>query len=307
MLESLHLRDFQIHTKLDLDLGHPVVSIVGSSDVGKSAVVRALRFLCQNQPAGDSFIATGAERTKVSAVVDGKRITRIKGKGVNSYILDGKRLDFDLTGRKVPEEVAKLLRIGDVNLQHQFDPPYWLTLSPGQLSRELNEVINLDAIDSALASIASDLRGAKGEEETHRTALAGSETAQRELAWVPAAQRVLGAAEALTSDAGGKRGERERLESLISALAINQGEEKELSSKLKGMSAVVQGIRDAEQELGKVQDKRAGLEQLAEAIEQGEQKLCQVQECLRTAVAERTKLIGKECPLCLQPIPTTRS
>ncbi|MDE2104483.1 MAG: AAA family ATPase, partial [Patescibacteria group bacterium] len=64
-IKSLELRDFQCHKSLVLDLNAPVVCIKGPTDSGKSAILRALRWVCQNNFAGDDFIREGAKKAEV--------------------------------------------------------------------------------------------------------------------------------------------------------------------------------------------------------------------------------------------------
>jgi len=57
LIRSLEIENFQSHelTKLDLHKGLNV--IVGPSDQGKSALIRALRWLCYNEPKGTDFFS----------------------------------------------------------------------------------------------------------------------------------------------------------------------------------------------------------------------------------------------------------
>src|ERR1700722_3931133 len=98
MISHITLRNFQCHRRFSADL-NSLTMFVGISGQGKSSILRALLWLATNRPSGDSFIRRGAKFTKVKVVVDDHTIVRKKGKGVNCYILDGKR--FDAMGRDV--------------------------------------------------------------------------------------------------------------------------------------------------------------------------------------------------------------
>jgi len=73
-LKKLVLENFQVHPKLSLDLDPHITCIIGPSDVGKSAVIRALRWLCQNVPDGAEFIRDGTKQAIVTLQADGKTI-----------------------------------------------------------------------------------------------------------------------------------------------------------------------------------------------------------------------------------------
>lgn len=158
-LETLTLHDFQAHSKLVLQLDPRITSIVGSSDVGKSAVIRALRWLCQNMPDGIEFIRHGAKRAEAKLDVDGVVIVRYRSKSENTYNLNDD--EFKAFGKGVPTEVAEVLRLSDINFQSQHDAPFWFSETSGEVSRRLNEIINLSAIDEVLAEVASEKRTAE--------------------------------------------------------------------------------------------------------------------------------------------------
>ena len=155
MIESITIKRFQKHSKLKVEFDK-VTTIVGRSGAGKSSVLRALQWVCMNQPAGDSFVKDGEGKTTVDAVIDGKTVTRIRGKGENGYALGQK--EFEAFGNSVPESIAKLINVCDINFQWQYDMPYWFTLTAGEVGRRLNAIVNLEQIDRSLTYIASQAR-----------------------------------------------------------------------------------------------------------------------------------------------------
>lgn len=108
---------------------------------------------------------------------------RKKGKATNEMLLDGQA--FRAFGADVPEPIADLLNVGDVNFQAQHDSPFWFSLTAGQVSRELNSVVNLDVIDRTLAGVSSALRKARAVEEVCRDRLEETQKQIEELDWVP--------------------------------------------------------------------------------------------------------------------------
>jgi len=55
MIKYLQIQNFQSHKDSLLEFDPGVNVIVGSSDSGKTAVIRALRWLVWNRPSGDAF------------------------------------------------------------------------------------------------------------------------------------------------------------------------------------------------------------------------------------------------------------
>lgn len=157
-LTKLVLRDFQAHEKLVM-VFDSITTICGSTDKGKSAILRALRWLCLNQGKAEGFIRMGEDGVKVKLMVDGKFIRRERVKSSNEYSIDDST--FKAFGMGVPPEVEQLLRVNEVNFQGQHDPVFWFSQSGGEVSRQLNSVVDLEIIDASLASIASDVRSAQ--------------------------------------------------------------------------------------------------------------------------------------------------
>jgi len=165
-ISKLTLKDFQCHERLTIRFSPTVTTLIGPNDAGKSAIIRALRFIAANQPSGLGFVRRSnsklSRNLKANLTVDGHTVKRIRGERTNTYRLDGRR--FAAFGRgKVPDEVDKLLNISEVNFQRQMETPFWFSDSAGQVSKKLNQIINLDAIDNSLEFIGKKVRTAKSE------------------------------------------------------------------------------------------------------------------------------------------------
>ncbi len=183
-LERLTLRNFQAHEKIVIDFNPGITTIVGPSDVGKSAIIRALSWVLYNQPSGEAFIKHGEERVQARLRLDGDQlIVRERGKE-NLYRLDEQ--EFKAFGSNVPTPIKDLLQVSEINIQRQFDAPFWFAESSGEVSRRLNEIVNLGVIDDALASVAAQLRKANERVEFTKERVAELEQKVVSLAFVGA-------------------------------------------------------------------------------------------------------------------------
>lgn len=151
MIEKITLENFQSHKKTEMEFGPGVNVIVGPSDSGKTAIIRALRWLVWNRPSGDAFISHWADSTKVSVQIDGKIITREKTKTENKYLLD--TMIFNAVKTDVPIDVQTLLNLGEINIQQQLDRPFLLDATPGEVASHFNKIAHLDVIDTAMKNI----------------------------------------------------------------------------------------------------------------------------------------------------------
>lgn len=156
MIEFIDIKNFQLHKRQKVELDPAATCFIGASDRGKSAIVRALRWLVTNRPSGDDFIRHGSDGVSVTIGIDSREISRRKGKGKNAYELDGK--EFNAVRTDVPPEILDILHLSELNFANQLDPPFWFSLSAGQVSKELNQIVNLDQIDRVLEILAKRIR-----------------------------------------------------------------------------------------------------------------------------------------------------
>ena len=164
MIRKLEIENFQSHEKSILEFDEGVNVIVGSSDSGKTAIIRALRWIVWNRPSGEAIRSYWGGTTSVSVTADEGTVVRAKDK-VDSYHIhypDSSVQDFKAIGTSVPEEVSGLLNISEVNLQGQLDSPFLLSDSPGQVALHFNKIAHLDVIDKAISNINSSIRELKG-------------------------------------------------------------------------------------------------------------------------------------------------
>ena len=186
MLNSLLLKFFQKHRKKLIEFDPRITTIIGVTEAGKSTILRALKWLVLNQFDGkaEELIRWGATSAYSTLEVDKHTITRKRSRtGTNAYELDGK--EFKAFGlNKVPDPVANVLRLTEANFQNQLDQHFWFSQSAGEVSRELNKIVNLSAIDNTLAAIATQSRRARAEVEVSEKRLQDALNQRTELAWV---------------------------------------------------------------------------------------------------------------------------
>lgn len=169
MLKKIQIKNFQGHEDSTLDLSLGINIIAGENDQGKTAVIRALRWVILNRPLGTSFIRHGAKWAEVSLTldVDGKEfiITRRRSSSENSYSIttpDGEVTKFENFGSDPPEMVQSLLKLENLNIQTQFEP-YLITQPSGQITALIREHTDLDALDQALTKTKSHCHSLKSQ------------------------------------------------------------------------------------------------------------------------------------------------
>lgn len=138
MINKICIRNFQCHADTTLEFSDGFNIITGSSDNGKSAVVRALNWVINNRPTGFSFQKEGCSgNTSVELTLKEGTVTRTRGSKDNFYKLNDKK--FQALKGEVPPEISNILAIPEENIQNQFDPHFMLQMSPGEVARVINE------------------------------------------------------------------------------------------------------------------------------------------------------------------------
>lgn len=165
MIKSVSIQNFQSHAKTELNFHEGVNVIVGTTDGGKTAIIRALRWLIWNRPSGDALRSRWGGATNVQLETEEGVITRSKDK-IDKYTLRLKGqedIEFKAIGTSVPAEIQGVLNISEINLQNQHDATFLLSDTPGAVATHFNKVARLDRIDSATSAINGWIRGLKSD------------------------------------------------------------------------------------------------------------------------------------------------
>ena len=217
MLERLLIQNFQRHAKRAIDFG-AITTIVGPTDAGKSAILRALRWVCTNTPGGGAFIRHGSPGCTVRLEVDGHVIVRRRGTtgDPNTYGLDG--AEYKAFGRGVPDDIAALLNLSDLNWQGQHDAPFWFADTAGEVSRQLNAIVDLGIIDNRLAHVAREATRAKARLEAAEAHLTATKAEADRWAWVPRFEEGLAAVQEAAAQATTRRARAAALAGLVAGV-----------------------------------------------------------------------------------------
>jgi len=228
MIERVELTNFQIHKYLVIDFDREVTTIVGRSDGGKSAILRAIRWVCLNLPAGNDFKRVGAKTVSVKLTIDGTVVERSQEGSSNLYRI-GKD-EWTAFGRDVPEPVADFLRISNLNFQRQHDAPFWFSETAGEVSRELNRIVDLELVDTTLKALDSSLRSSRMISQGMLEKVNHLREARKELRFVPSLCQDLkntrsraGQATEVQSQVSGLRASLNVLGAASASLAMSEG------------------------------------------------------------------------------------
>ncbi|MCK5601369.1 AAA family ATPase, partial [Candidatus Pacearchaeota archaeon] len=149
MIKNLHIENFQSHKDTGIQFQPGVNVIIGGSDKGKSAIIRALNWVCNNKPIGNAFMSNWGGETIVTL----DKVKRRRTKSKNEYYLAPIETPLLAFKNDPPLEILNYFNMGDINWQHQHDSSFLLSSSDGEVARMLNKTVDLTIIDTSHANI----------------------------------------------------------------------------------------------------------------------------------------------------------
>jgi len=221
MINSIQIENFLSHKDTYIQLHSGVNVFLGESDVGKSAIFRAINKIISNRPMGTDFIRWGQDNCTIGLdLSDNTLIEWIYEDKKAKYVLSQKEetIVFNAFGKKVPEEISIALNIEEINFQHQLTNAFLFQSSPGEVARYLNQIVNLDVIDTALYNINHRL---KSEQNLLANRNADAKRIKEDLEqydWLDEAERKLNTASKLEGDLNSLKTSLSGLNSLINSI-----------------------------------------------------------------------------------------
>jgi exonuclease SbcC len=300
MIKKLILNNFQSHKHTELDFSEGVNAIIGRSDVGKSAIMRALLWVIRNRPSGDAFRSHWGGDTVVEIMTETHIIRRIKGNTRNAYEIEeigGTVAGYEAMGKGVPDEVIALLNVSDVNLSSQHDGPFLLADAPGDIAKTLNQAVNLTVIDKATSNIRKRLQNANTDLKSFQQDVETFAEELKDFDFIPKLEEDLQYAEELQLVARNARAEMAALRSLISSISESQ-EKIEQFSKLSDLMPLMEQIEELDEEVSELYTKGEKMGELSEHILNNIKRIKYEQDKLTELTAEFEKLMPNVCPLC---------
>lgn len=171
-LTTIILENFQSHKYSVIEFKQGLNVIVGPSDTGKSAILRAIKWALYNEPAGDYFIREGEKECAVTLEFNDKtKIKRLRNRSHNVYVLydnQGNETKFQGFGTSVPQEIIEEIGIqkiyldsdesNAINLGEQLEGPFLLSERTSTRASAIGRLIGVNIIDDALRETLRDLR-----------------------------------------------------------------------------------------------------------------------------------------------------
>jgi exonuclease SbcC len=297
MISLLEVINFQSWKRGVFHLHQGVNIFVGTSDSGKSSIVRAFDWVLKNNKpsSGDAFRSDWGGDTKIIAHIDDHNLIRKKTNTKNLYKLD--KGTFKAFGQGTPEEVDKLVNLSDINWQRQHDSPFLLSKTPGEVARVLNEIVHLEKIDSSLTAATSKLRSLNQDLRTEEEEVTELRAKLKSFSYLDDMEEEISVLAKIEKKVTSLDSDKIVLETILEKME-GMREELEEANKILKAEKEVKRLVELERELAQTKVQRDSLLDAIETMNSGTRYISSRTEKLKTMEKEWTKNMPDECPLC---------
>jgi len=258
-IKKLIINNFQSHKNTEITFDEGLTVILGPTDSGKSAIIRALKWVLYNEPRGTDFISVGSNSCRVTVEMDdGTIITRERSNNKNRYILitKGSKQIFEGFGNTVPVEITKAHGIPKiyldrdstcaVNLAEQLDGPFLLSENAGVRARVLGRLIGIHIIDAAQRLTINDLFNAEQKSKAIKSEIEEINSKLKEYDDLPFLKQKIDTLQSIVKELREKNLLYKKLTTLRDTFSSCNAEIKNLQDTLKKLETVSQAELFAE-------------------------------------------------------------
>jgi DNA repair ATPase RecN len=202
-ITRIEINNFQIHKHLVLDLEPGINVIVGATNKGKTAIIRALNWFFHNRPinANTAYKRIGSKKP-MSIIIEDNRGNRII-REPSFYKINN---DDPLTafGRDVPSPIMELFPMRPINWQRQLDPPFLVLDTGGKAAKIIGQTTGAKDQEMIMAEWKADKAETRNEIKRTEQNLTEAKEAVEQLKEVPdlleAAEELLGIQQSIAKD-----------------------------------------------------------------------------------------------------------
>lgn len=316
MLDRAHIQHFQSLHDADIELGKFTV-LVGPSNSGKSAFVRALRVFAYNAH-NPSFVTHGAKASRIAVQMGdpedgGGHIVLERGKLLSTYRIIGPGDTEEVyakCGRNVPDDIRNALGFVEIegdtlNFAGQFDKPFLLDEPATKVAKVLGDLTNINVLYEAVREanrrrldVSGRLKVRRGDLDTYVAQLQAYKT-------LPQRQKAMTAAREAYECSVNISGEIQQLSRVVTSVTTEQAALEHLAEQsTKDVSVDVAGL---EAQLERVVALRRLVEDVVHLAPQLKSALSDVESIAAeiTSLDEDYHTTLKEagkCPVCGQEV-----
>lgn len=172
-IEEVEITNFQSHGNTVAKFSPSSLNaLVGESNNGKTAIMRAINWCLYNEPKGNDFIKEGEKFVSVSITFsNGKKLTRRRTNSETGYyeiadVATGVVDKYAKFGLSVPIEVSNVHQMPKVilakepvslNVAQQLDGAFMLSWSAAERAAAIGKITKTDVADNAILDVSRDI------------------------------------------------------------------------------------------------------------------------------------------------------
>lgn len=301
MLKTLKIRNFESHRNTQLNF-HPGVNvIVGESDQGKTAILRALEWVLFNNPLGEDIKSNWLEdiNTYVQAEFDDGILKRKRTKSFNGYVFNDEK--FQAFKNKIPESIRSFVNMDAINLLSQDDPLFMIGWKPSERGRYLNEICDMKIIDTTTSNINKEIRAGNARIKVLKETLERSEEDLADFEDLEVVEGKLAAIEQEAEKIRNLEEDCDQLTEIIENYRSIDSRKQKYAGVLKFSDRIDKLLK--EQQKIVIEEKEIiWLEHFLEELEEKTEDLKEAKELKKKYHKRFEDLMPSICPLCNQPI-----
>ncbi|MCX7749771.1 MAG: AAA family ATPase [Clostridia bacterium] len=287
------IENFQSHENSILEFTDGLNVIIGPSDQGKSAVVRAIKWVFYNEPRGMEFIRHGTSAARVTVELsNGYTIIRERSQRVNRYVvIDPQKGSITLEGfgNEVPQEVVRAHGIPKVmldtdkssslNISEQLEGPFLLSESGAIRAKAIGRLTGLHIMDRAMKDTMTDLRRENQTSDRLIREMKEVDQSLEEFKDLPLLERKINNLDWITQNLErsiSKKDKLNRLQNSINTFKKEYTDVKSTLEKLQGLEACEGYVRESDVLLKKIiqlKDSQKSLNEVQSGIEESRNSL----------------------------------
>ena len=173
-LTKVEIKNFLSHKHTVIDL-HPDLNVlIGETNSGKSAILRAILWCLYNEPKGIEFLRTGEKKVSVTChFSNGYQIERTRTDSQSGYYeitdANGEKQRFSGFGNEVPIQIFDLHQMPAVflakdmamklNVNEQLEGPFLIAESPQRKAQMVGRLVGTQYIDHAIKQLNKEVLG----------------------------------------------------------------------------------------------------------------------------------------------------
>lgn len=285
-ITKMVIKGFQSHEDTEIEFTNGLNAIIGPSNSGKSAIIRALRFVLYNEPKGSDFIRQSAKevicRVEFS---DGSYLERRRARSsAGSYIVgypDGTKTELKGFTNNIPVDVPNTHQMPYIqlakdlettlNIGFQLEAPFMIGESPSTRAAIIGHLTGVHLVDTAIRELSKDITGNNRDMKTFHQQVEEIEEELQDFSDLPVMKQQIDEATRWIQTVEAKEQEKESYEKLYQEWQETVKAEREIQTQyaeLKSIERLAPKVTQLEMKYQKLQELQSLLSKWQEATKE---------------------------------------